>query len=126
MVTATAGPDGPGRRDPATTLSGWRQFVDTDPAVFALLPGEQLAALSGQRRAAYDEARLDYHSELVVVTTSAVRQVIGQGSLLTVLNRRETGARRGLIVSGDGTTGKTTAIKQFGRAYELRMRARYP
>jgi hypothetical protein len=126
MVTSSAGPDGQERRDPTTTLTGWRQFVDTDPASFTLLAGEQLAALTGQGRAAYDEARLDYHSELVVVTTSAVRQVIRQGGLLTVLNRREIGARRGLIVSGDGTTGKTTAIKQFGRAYELRVRARYP
>ena len=43
-----------------------------------------------------------------------------------MLNRREIGARRGLIVSGDGTTGKTTAIKQFGRTYKLRVRARSP
>ena len=50
--------------------------MDTDPVSFTLLPGEQFAALTGQARAAYDEARLDYHSELVVVTTSAVRQVI--------------------------------------------------
>ena len=63
MVTSSAAPEGQERRDPTTTLTGWRQFVDTDPASFTLLAGEQLAALTGQGRAAYDEARLDYHSE---------------------------------------------------------------
>ena len=46
MVTSSAGPDGQERRDPTTTLTGWRQFVGTDPASFTLLAGEQLAALT--------------------------------------------------------------------------------
>lgn len=130
MVTSrspsSVGVEGPDRRDPTTSLTGWRRFVATDPATFDLLPDEQWKGLEEVARQTYDEARLDYHSELVVVTTSTVKAIIRQGSLLTVLNRREVGARRGLIVSGDGTTGKTTALKQFGRAYELRVRARYP
>jgi hypothetical protein len=107
-------------------VSGWRRFVQTDPAVFDLLPDEEFTALAPAARQSYDEARMDYHSELVVVTTSTVKAIIRQGSLLTVFNRTEIGARRGLIVSGDGTTGKTTALKQFGRAYELRIRQRFP
>jgi hypothetical protein len=45
---------------------------------------------------------------------------------LTRLNRREISARRGLIVSGQQTTGKTTALKQLGRTHELMVRQRYP
>src|SRR6516162_8365911 len=77
-------------------------------------------------RQAYDEARLSYHSEMIIVATTAVREVARQGRLLTLLNRREISARRGLIVSGQQTTGKTTALKQLGRTHELMVRERYP
>src|SRR6185437_14489036 len=111
-------------REPTTTLSGWRKFVDTAPARFELLPDAARAGLSPVSREAYDEARITYHSELVVVATSTLREVTRQGRLLTLLNRREISARRGLIVSGPWATGKSTAIKQLGRTYELILRER--
>jgi hypothetical protein len=46
---------------------------------------------------------------------STLRKVTQQGRLLTLLNRREISARRGLIVSRPRTTGKSTALKQLGR-----------
>ena len=115
-----------GRREPTMTLTGWRRFVDAPPASFDLLPEKQWAALSAAGRQAYDEARLSYHSEMIIVATTAVREVARQGRLLTLLNRREISARRGLIVSGQQTTGKTTALKQLGRTHELMVRERYP
>ena len=111
-------------REPTTTLSGWRKFVDTAPAKFDMLPDAAWSSLSPASREAYDEARITYHSELVVVATSTLREVTKQGRLLTLLNRREISARRGLIVSGPWATGKSTAIKQLGRAYELMVRER--
>ncbi|MFJ8401427.1 ATP-binding protein [Streptomyces microflavus] len=54
------------------------------------------------------------------------KDIAHQGRLLTLLNQREHGARRGLIVSGEWTTGNTTALKQLGRLHELRVRQRYP
>jgi hypothetical protein len=113
-------------REPTTTLSGWRQFVDAAPATFGLLPDAAWAGLAAGSRAAYDEERMSYHSELVVVATSTVREVVRQGRLLTLLNRREISARRGLIVSGLPATGKSTALKQLGRTHELMVRERYP
>jgi hypothetical protein len=115
-----------GRREPTMTLTGWRQFVDAPPATFDLLPDKRWADLPAQDREAYDEARLNYHSEMIIVATSTVREVARQGRLLTLLNRREISARRGLIVSGQQTTGKTTALKQLGRTHELMVRQRYP
>ena len=126
MVSAEAEVPDADRREPTMTLTGWRRFVDSAPASFDLLAGEQWQALPGEQRGRYDEARINYHSELVVVATSTVREVARQGRLLTMLNRREISARRGLIVSGLQTTGKSTALKQLGRTHELMVRERYP
>ena len=126
MVSAEAEVLDADRREPTMTLTGWRRFVDSAPASFDLLAGEQWQALSGEQRGRYDQARINYHSELVVVATSTVREVARQGRLLTMLNRREISARRGLIVSGLQTTGKSTALKQLGRTHELMVRERYP
>ena len=126
VVSAGAEVPDAGRREPTMTLTGWRRFVDSAPASLDLLAGEQWQALSGEQRGRYDEARINYHSELVVVATSAVREVARQGRLLTMLNRREISARRGLIVSGLPATGKSTALKQLGRTHELMVRERYP
>ncbi|MFC5954764.1 TniB family NTP-binding protein [Streptomyces pratens] len=113
-------------RDTTLTLAGWRRFVDTPPPELELLPADVWAGLSAGQRDAYDEQRIDYHSEMIVVATSAVRDVTHQGRVLTLLNRREISARRGLIVSGPPTTGKSTALKQLGRTHELKVRQRHP
>ena len=126
VVSAGAEMPGAGRREPTMTLAGWRRFTGSAPASFDLLPGGQWQALSGGQRGRYDEARISYHSELVVVATSTVREVTRQGRLLTMLNRREISARRGLIVSGQPATGKSTALKQLGRTHELMVRDRHP
>lgn len=94
------------RTDPSTRLEGWRRFVEADPAIFELLPDQQWQARSPQLRETYDEARIAYHSELQVVRTSTVKEITHQGRLLTLLNQREHGARRGMIVSGQWTTGR--------------------
>ncbi len=114
------------RRQPTTTLEGWRRFVEADPSGLALLPHDEWQALSDAARAGYDEARIAHHAELVVVTTSAIQEITNEGRLLTLMNQRENGARRGLIVTGGAATGKTTAIKQLGRFQELRTRLRFP
>lgn len=113
-------------REPTMTLAGWRRFVDSPDPEFVLLPHQRWLALPDAERDRYNEARLDYHSEMIIVATSTVREVARQGRLLTLLNRREISARRGLIVSGPQTTGKTTALKQLGRTHELGVRQRYP
>ncbi|GAA1993957.1 ATP-binding protein [Catenulispora subtropica] len=112
-------------RETTLTLAGWRRFVSSVAAAFELLPDHELKVLGAEQRQLYDEARFEYHSELAVVATSTVRQVANQGRLLMLLNRREIGARRGMIVSGPQTTGKSTALKQFGLIHELKTRERF-
>ncbi len=118
--------DDSGPREPTMTLQRWRRFVDTTPAGFTLLPEKQWLELGDADRETYDDNRISYHSEMVIVATSLVRDVARQGRLLTLLNRRETSARRMMILTGLQTTGKTTALKQLGRTHELRLRARMP
>jgi Bacterial TniB protein len=112
--------------NPLTTKEGWRSFVDTEPVAPALLDDTALAALDAAERAAYDEARIDYHAGLPLVNTPVIRQVIGTSRLLIQLNRHQVSARRGIVVSGASGTGKTTALSQLGRAHELAARRRHP
>lgn len=125
MVTETQTPVDDDRRDTTMTLEGWRRFVDAPPMSFELLDREKWEGLDDDTRFDYDEARISYHSELVIVTTSSVREAVNRGRMLTMLNRREISARRGLIVSGPQTTGKSTALKELGRVHELAVRRRY-
>lgn len=70
-------------------MTGWRRFVDSVPPTFDLLPVDEFATLTPRQRERYDEARYDFHSEMVTVATSAIGEVTKQGRLLTLLNRRE-------------------------------------
>jgi hypothetical protein len=134
VVTDHAGEDGlqlhfgqdTDRREPTMSLTNWRKFVDTPTATFQLLHEKEWQDLSDAQRDVYDDGRITYHSEMIVVATSLLRQVARQGRLLTMLNRREISARRMMIVSGLQTTGKTTALKQLGRTHELLLRKRHP
>ena len=114
------------RRLPTVTLEGWREFVDTKPAELAPLDAAGYATLRGRARQNYNEQRLAYHSELVIVETSSVREILRQGRLLVLLNQREIGARRSLIVDGPWASGKSTSIKWLGRTHEQWVRKRHP
>ncbi|WP_369275750.1 hypothetical protein AB5J55_42560 [Streptomyces sp. R11] len=81
MVTA-AQPATTSTFSPLTTWDGWQQFVDT-PHTPARDADDQEWTL---------EQREDYHARFVV------------------LGGQQGGARRGLIISGPATTGKTTAM----------------
>lgn len=112
--------------EPLTTKEGWRRFVDhqpeapTEPAPAALL------AMSARGHLELEDARRDYHSELPLVNTPVIRQVLSTGRLLVQLNRGQVSARRGLILSGASSTGKTTALTQLGRTHERAVRRRLP
>lgn len=110
--------------NPLTTKDGWRQFVDAAPVCPTMLSLRAFKALTEEKRLAYNEPRLDYHSQLVVVATPTVRNVFTTGRRLVLLNRHQISGRRGLIVTGQAGTGKTTAIAQLGRNHELLVRKR--
>ena len=120
----TVMPFDPPPDEPLTTKEGWSRWVQQD-----LRPPESpedLRSLTAVERAEYDDARLDYLSDPIVVNTPAIQEIIKTVRRLLVLNRRQISARRGLIITGGGGTGKTTAITQLGRAHELSVRLRNP
>jgi hypothetical protein len=116
---AAAPPD-----NPLTTKEGWARWAHQPTSAPELHPGWR--ELGAAERAVYDEVRLDHHSDLIVVNTPTIREIITTVRRLLVLNRRQISARRGLIVTGGGGTGKTTAITQLGRAHELNVALRHP
>lgn len=96
-----------------TTWREWTQFVDTAPPC---LPG------TGPWSA---EERLDYHSRFVILSTPTMAKASLTLRRLMILNRRHNGtARRGLLISGPPTTGKTTTLQQLGRTFHLADRTR--
>ncbi len=100
-----------------TTWDGWQRFVDT--------PAAQPGDVHGQEWTM--EEREDYHSRFVVLKTPAMEKISASVRRLLLLNRgQHGGARRGLIISGPATTGKTTAMQQLGRTVELADRLRHP
>ncbi len=112
--------------EPLTTKEGWRRWVDTQPCPPDMLAHRDWQQLGAADRELYTDARLAYHSDLVIVNTPTIRDVINTGRRLVLLNRRQISARRGLIVTGAAATGKTTAITQLGRTHELLVRLRHP
>ena len=120
------GTDDEARHRQLTVLAGWRRFVDEEPAPPELLPDQQWRRLSDAGRLAYDEARLNHHSRLLVVATPVIRKVITEGRRLSYLNRNADSGRCGLILSGPARTGKTTAITQLGKTLEVIHRQRHP
>lgn len=113
-------------RLPLTTRSGWKRFITDMPMVPQLLAEPVWQSLDPDKRAAYDDDRIEHHSRLLVVQTPAVGAVITQGRRLAHLNRPAHYGRCGLIVSGPARTGKTTAITQLGKTIEVIHQRRHP
>ena len=91
-----------------------------------LLAGPVWSGLEEDKRAVYDDERVDHHSRLLVVQTPTIREVINSGRRLIQLNKTARYGRCGLIVSGPARTGKTTALAQLGKTIEVIHRRRHP
>ena len=119
---------GPGDgRYPLTTKEGWAAFVSRpQPEPPRLLPQASLARLDPLEREVYNETRQDYHSELLLVATPDIRQITSVGAKLIVGNRGKQLGRRGLIVSGQSGTGKSTSITQLGKRHQVDIERRSP
>lgn len=111
---------------PLTTITGWRSFVHRIVIPPTLLATDQWSALGDDQRGDERAERIAYHAELLALETTELRKIVATGRSLLLLNQRQYGARRGLLVSGDPTTGKSTAITQLGRAVELTYRRTRP
>lgn len=109
-----------------TVLEGWRAFIGHAPGSPRPMTARARDRMPEDEQLDYDEQRIDYHVRLGVIQTPLLGEVVRAGRLLTILNREAVSARRGLIVSGQAGTGKTTALAQFGKRHEILDRRRNP
>lgn len=115
-----------GADEPLTTKEGWRRFVDRQPVAPQGHNPAALDLLTDEERELVEQARRAYHADLPLANTPTIQKVISTARLLVQLNRNQVSARRGLIVSGESGTGKTTALTQLGRTHERHSRRRFP
>ncbi|GAA2616929.1 ATP-binding protein [Streptomyces roseoviolaceus] len=102
---------------PPTVWQGWDAFVHRPPA----------PVRDADDPAWSQTGREDYHSELAVMRTPAMDSVFTAVRRLLLVNRRQqAGARRGLIISGPATTGKTTTMMALGRSFQLADARQHP
>lgn len=114
-------------RQPLSTKQGWASFTaQTPPEPPRLLPAQDWKRLDGLEREFYDEARQEYHSQLLLVATPDIRRIIHHGSKLVINNRGKQLGRRGLLVSGASGTGKSTSITQLGKKFQIDLERRWP
>lgn len=115
-----------GADEPLTTKEGWRRFVERQPTLPDQHNPATVELFTPAERDAYDQARREHHADLPLANTPTIQKVISTARLLVQLNRNQVSARRGLIVSGESGTGKTTALTQLGRTHERHIRRRHP
>ncbi|WP_405728358.1 AAA family ATPase [Streptomyces sp. NBC_01537] len=100
------------RHAPLTSLEGWRNYISA--------AGAQTAGPGAD-----PHERLIYHARLSLEDTPLVREVREHGWRLAVLKEHTLGPGHDLLVTGPAGFGKTTALIEFGRSFELRDRARH-
>ncbi len=110
------------------TKTGWRRYCDLpDPVPPAKLTWPQYESLSEIDKRRYDRDRARFHSQLVIVESAplvAFRDHLAD--LLDINMFAQAGPRVGLVVSGAGGVGKSTAVKTVTREYERQLRSDYP
>lgn len=82
-AVAEHGPDARGGPHHLTTLQGWRQFTTAPVAPPPAISQQVWSVLPEADQARHDEDRLDYHTRMAVVATSALPQPvsIGEGTV---------------------------------------------
>ena len=99
---------------------GWRRYVDAlarrrpEP-----LDAGQLAALGGQAREEYDEARHDWHANFGILRTPQLAAVHDELEVIVVAGRCDPDRVRGAaVIDALPGLGKTTAANSFARGFD--------
>jgi len=106
---------------------GWRRFVETPPRTRPQpLSPDALAALGGQARDDYDEARHDWHANFGTIATPQLSAVRDELDLIVASNRQDPDRVRGAaVIDGRPGLGKTTIANMFGRDFDRAARRRH-
>lgn len=112
--------------EPPITLDGWRTLVNMDYKSPTLLDRGEYLGLPTDVRDDYDAMRRDYHRTPRPLGTPAFRKVLHQGRKQHLNTTKDEGARPGLVITGEGGVGKSTALRGLGVAIEVRWRELHP
>lgn len=105
------------------SLTAWREFVDRQAVEPERLTMEQIAALSRDNKAAYDQSRFAWLAADVVLETHDTAVLTRQTRIIMARNTAKTAtARRGLAMSGSSGLGKSTAALLIGKRHEKAIR----
>ncbi|MET9726479.1 TniB family NTP-binding protein [Streptomyces zaomyceticus] len=117
----------PGLSEPRTKEE-WRAYLDYQlPPRPVLLPLEVYEQLSPAERRLHNQARMAHHSALVIVRTSQMKTIHHQIRRRMVTNAHQpAGARRGIVLDGPATLGKSTLVKTFAYDFEHQLRREHP
>lgn len=117
----------PGLAEPRTKEE-WRGYLNAAPPVRPQMPPyEVYLGLSDDRRDRLNDERTDYHSALVIVRTSQMKKIHRIITRRMLTNSRQSpGARRGIVLDGPATIGKSTLVKLFAADYERTLRRKHP
>lgn len=102
---------------PLAAKEGWQAFCDRGALARPQhLDTASLAALGKRERAAYELARSLWHANLGPFKTPSVANIHAALERLVRLNMcQEVGVRRGAVLEGPATLGKSTTLWTFGR-----------
>ncbi|MEU6570403.1 TniB family NTP-binding protein [Streptomyces parvulus] len=117
----------PGLSEPRTKEE-WREYLDyVLPPKPVLLPLEVYEQLSTEEQRRHNAARVAHHSALVIVRTSQMKSIHHQIRRRMMTNSfQPAGARRGIVLDGPATLGKSTLVKTFAYDFEHELRLNHP
>lgn len=109
------------------TKEDWERFVRRDVSTKPELPPRaEYDALPQPRRAELNRRRAAHHAAGMMVMTERIEHLHDDLLLLVTMNKGEITARRGMIVSGPPSMGKTTAVAYFAKSYQKAREQREP
>jgi len=117
----------PGLAEPRTKEE-WRGYLNAVPPTRPHMPPYEIyLTLSDNHRDHLNDERTDYHSALVIVRTSQMKKIHRIITRRMLTNARQApGARRGIVLDGPATIGKSTLVKLFAADYERTLRRKHP
>lgn len=107
-----------------STKEGWREFVDFQAPQPLPLTRDEYEAMSSTERVFYNIARERFMTLSARVVTPSLKQFVSAARSAMADNRTPDASKSGVLISGLPGLGKTTAVQEFGRAYERARRAR--
>lgn len=113
-------------RRSASTLRGWRQFVNSVPHRPELLTRDAFNAKSGREQSEYNSARARYHRALKLIRHQQLETIWAQIDDVVDGADADDGAGIGIALTGGTLLGKSTTIMGYGKRFERQIRADYP